>query len=347
MKHSNIAIFIPHNGCPHQCSFCNQRTISGATEQPSVDDVRKAVTVALSSPDFDGANAEIAFFGGSFTAIDKEYMIQLLRAAYEFVNNKKIAGIRVSTRPDAISCEVLDILRHYGVTSIELGAQSMRDDVLKMNKRGHSAEDVVKASRLIREYGFSLGLQMMTGLYGDDNEGAIYTAHRLAELHPDTMRIYPTVVLEGTELADKMLSGEYNPQGYEAAVDLCANLLEFFERQNIRVIKLGLHASDGVDGSRVGGAYHPAFRELCEGRIYLHKMRRYLAENYPHGGEFVVHVDRREISKACGQKKCNIAALAEMGWNIKIKGEYFTNGEKERRVCKFESIHQQDSAPPA
>lgn len=345
MKHSNIALFIPHNGCPHQCSFCNQRTISGATEQPSADDVRKAVKVALSSPKFDGANAEIAFFGGSFTAIDREYMIELLQAAYEFVCDGRVAGIRASTRPDAISCDILDILRQYGVTSIELGAQSMRDEVLQMNKRGHSAKDVVKASRLIREYGFSLGLQMMTGLYGDDNEGAIYTAHRLAELYPDTMRIYPTVVLEGTELADKMRSGEYVPQGYEEAADLCAELLEFFERQNIRVIKLGLHASDGVAGSRVGGAYHPAFRELCEGRIYLNKIRRYLAENYPQGGEFIVHVDRREISKVCGQKKCNIVALADGGWNVNIKGEDFENGEKERRVCKFEPIYQQDIAP--
>lgn len=347
MKHSNIAVFIPHNGCPHRCSFCNQRTISGASEQPIADDVRKAVNIALCSPNFDGSNAEIAFFGGSFTTIDREYMIELLEAAYEFVSDGRVAGIRVSTRPDAISREILDILRRYGVTSIELGAQSMRDDVLQMNKRGHSAEDIVNASRLIKEYGFSLGLQMMTGLYGDDDNGAVYTAHKIAELQPDTVRIYPTVVLEGTELADRMRRGEYSPQNYMEATDLCAALLEFFEDRNIRVIKLGLHASDGVDGSRVGGAYHPAFREICEGRIYLNKMRRYLKENYPSGGSFIVRVDRREISKACGQKKCNIAALLEDGWDVKIKGEDFTNGEKERRVCKFEPIYQQNPAASA
>ncbi|MDD6395705.1 MAG: radical SAM protein [Firmicutes bacterium] len=347
MKHANIALFIPHNGCPHQCSFCNQRTISGATEQPSADDVRAAVNTALSSKNFDGANAEIAFFGGSFTAIDRDYMIELLQAAHEFIAGGKVAGIRISTRPDAISAEILDILGQYGVTSIELGAQSMRDEVLLMNKRGHSAEDVVNASDLIKKYGFSLGLQMMTGLYGDDNCGAVYTAQRIAQLQPDTVRIYPTVVLEGTELADKMRDGDYMPQGYGDAADLCAELLEFFEQRNIRVIKLGLHASDGVDGNRVGGAYHPAFRELCEGRIYLNKMRRYLAENYPQGGDFVVYVDKRELSKACGQKKCNIAALSEGGWSVKIKGKDFENGEKERRVCKFEPIHQQNSATPA
>ncbi len=340
MKHSNIALFIPHNGCPHQCSFCNQRTISGATEQTSADDVRAAVNTALLSPNFDRANAEIAFFGGSFTAIDRNYMIELLQAAYEFVEQGKVVGVRISTRPDAISREILDILKQYGVTSIELGAQSMRDDVLGMNKRGHSANDVVNASNLIKEYGFALGLQMMTGLYGDDDNGAIYTAQRIAELQPNTVRIYPTVVLDGTELADKMHRGEYIPQGYEEAANLCAELLEFFEKRNIRVIKLGLHASDGVDENRVGGAYHPAFRELCEGRIYLNKMRCYLEENYPNGGDFIVYVDKREISKACGQKKCNISALAEGGWNVKIKGEDFENGEKERRVCKFEPLYQ-------
>ncbi len=340
MKHANIALFIPHNGCPHQCSFCNQRTISGASEQPTSDDVRAAVNTALSSTKFDGTKTEIAFFGGSFTAIERGYMIELLEAAFEFVKSGDVSGIRVSTRPDAIDREILDILKAYGVTSIELGAQSMRDEVLEMNRRGHSAQDVVNSSNLIKQYGFSLGLQMMTGLYGDDDEGAIYTAHRLAELRPDTVRIYPTVVLEGTELAERMREGDYRPQNYEGAADLCAHLLEFFEGEGINVIKLGLHASDGVDGNKVGGAYHPAFRELCEGRIYLNKIRGYLKENYPDGGEFTVYVDKREISKASGQKKCNVSALAEEGWRIKIKGEDFNSGEKWRRLCKIEPIYQ-------
>lgn len=340
MNHANIALFIPHNGCPHQCSFCNQRTISGASEQPTADDVRAAVNTALSSPKFDGTRSEIAFFGGSFTAIDRGYMLELLKAAHEFVEGDKVSGIRVSTRPDAIDAEILDILKAYGVTSIELGAQSMRDKVLEMNGRGHSVQDVVNASHLIKQYGFSLGLQMMTGLYGDDDEGAVYTARRIAELRPDTVRIYPTVVLEGTELAEKMHSGDYNPQDYEGAANLCAGLLEFFEDIGIKVIKLGLHASDGVDGNKVGGAYHPAFRELCEGRIYLNKIRRYLTENYPDGGDFIIYVDRREISKASGQKKCNISSLAEGGWRVKIKGEDFDEGERKRRLCKIEPIHQ-------
>ena len=259
-RHSNISVFIPHNGCPHRCAFCNQRTISGAARQPTADDVRRAVHTALASPRFEGANAEIAFFGGSFTAIHREYMTELLEAAHEFIADGKVAGIRVSTRPDAIDDDVLKILKKYGVTSIELGAQSMKDEVLRLNRRGHTAQDVVDASHLIKQYGFSLGLQMMTGLYGDDNVGARYTARQLAALRPDTVRIYPTVVLEGTELAEKMRTGDYRPQGYEDAAKLCAQLLRFFEQKRINVIKLGLHASDGVVGNMVGGAYHPAFR---------------------------------------------------------------------------------------
>ena len=177
-------------------------------EQPTADDVRAAVDTALTSPKFDGALAEIAFFGGSFTAIERGYLLELLGAAHEFVRGGAVAGIRISTRPDAIDGEILDILKQYGVTAIELGAQSMRDEVLRLNRRGHTARDVVNSARLIQQYGFSLGLQMMTGLYGDDDEGARDTARKLAELQPDTVRIYPTVVLKGTELAEKMRTGE-------------------------------------------------------------------------------------------------------------------------------------------
>lgn len=338
-RHANISVFIPHNGCPHQCAFCNQRTISGAVSQPSADDVRQAVATALASPRFDGANAEIAFFGGSFTAIDRGYMVELLEAALAFVRDGSVAGIRISTRPDAIDPEVLALLRQYGVTSIELGAQSMRDEVLALNKRGHSAQDVAEASRLIRQYGFSLGLQMMTGLYGDDDEGARRTARAIASLHPDTVRIYPTVVLEGTELAEKMRCGDYRPQGVEEAAALCAELLAFFEEKGIQVIKLGLHASDGVEGSMVGGAYHPAFRELCEGILYYRLMRAILSEQYPDGGDFTVYVAKGELSKAAGQKKRNLLRLAEEGWHVRIRENEAINGE-ERRKYQIEPLSQ-------
>ena len=299
--------------------------------------MRLAVNTAIASPRFIAEESEIAFFGGSFTAIARDYMLELLEAANEFIVDGKVSGIRVSTRPDAIDDEVLRILKKYGVTSIELGAQSMRDEVLSMNRRGHTALDVVNASQLIKKYSFSLGLQMMTGLYGDDNHGARYTARQLAALRPDTVRIYPTVVLEGTELAEKMRSGEYTPQGYEDAARLCAGLLRYFEQRGINVIKLGLHASEGVESSMVGGAYHPAFRELCEGILYYRLMKEELSEQYPDGGDFVAYVPTQDISKAVGQKKRNLFQLAEEGWHVVVKGDDGIEGT-ERRRCKIRRL---------
>ncbi len=177
-KHSNISIFVPHIGCPNKCSFCNQRYITGVCKGPGADDVGAAAAAAQSSKGYDPATTEIAFFGGSFTAINRNYMTDLLEAAAVFVRDGSVRGIRISTRPDAIDEEILGILKGYGVTSIELGAQSMNDRVLKMNNRGHTVRDVENASALIKRHGFELGLQMMTGLYGDSDSSAIHTAER-------------------------------------------------------------------------------------------------------------------------------------------------------------------------
>ena len=167
MKHANVSIFVPHNGCPHQCSFCSQRSITGQQSQPTPEDVRRTLDQAVRDLGERIHESEIAFFGGSFTAIDRRYMISLLDTAYQYVKQYNFTGIRLSTRPDAVDAEVLRLLRDYGVTSIELGAQSMDDRILGLNGRGHTSRDVEEASALIQEFGFSLGLQMMTGLYGD------------------------------------------------------------------------------------------------------------------------------------------------------------------------------------
>lgn len=195
-----MALFIPHNGCPHKCTFCNQRNIVGQAYQPNADDVTNAVKIAVDSLKENTKEAEIAFFGGSFTAIDREYMLELLDATKPFINSFK--GIRLSTRPDCIDDEIVSLLKSYKVTSIELGAQSMDDEVLKLNERGHTADDVRNACRIIKNYGISLGLQMMTGLYGSDFYKDIYTADEFIKLRPDTVRIYPTVIMQDTELAN-------------------------------------------------------------------------------------------------------------------------------------------------
>lgn len=299
------------------CSFCNQKTISGSAKKLKKEDIDDAVKIATER-EYDKSNSEIAFFGGSFTAIDKEYMTYLLDSAYPYVKNGLFKGIRCSTRPDAIDDEVLTLLKKYGVTAIELGAQSMSDTVLAMNDRGHTSDDVVRASELIKAHGFELGLQMMTGLYGDTDETAIATAEKIISLKPETVRIYPTVVLENTRLASLYEKGEYTPQTVDEAVKLCSVLLGMFGGAHIKVIRLGLHSGGNVEEGFVAGAYHPAFRELCESRLYFEKCRELIKKNNI-TGNITIYVRPSEISKMTGQKRSNIESLSEMGIFAKIK----------------------------
>ena len=319
MKHSNISIFVPHIGCPHLCSFCDQRTISGAQHAPTGDEVREICRKALSEVK-EPENAEIAFFGGSFTAVPHDYMLELLCAAHEFVGEGKFRGIRCSTRPDCIDPEVLQLLKSFGVTAIELGAQSMDDDVLELNERGHTSADVENACVLIRAFGFELGLQMMIGLYGSTPEKEWASVERIAALTPDTVRIYPVVVLRNTRLGELFLSGEYKPFSFEKAVEIASAAMVMFEGSGISVIKCGLHASEFVEHDMIGGFYHPAFRELCEALIYRHNIEFVLkSENV--SGSAVIAVNDRCISKAAGQKRSNIAFFEERGVNIKLVGD--------------------------
>ena len=321
MKHANVALFVPHNGCPHQCSFCNQRSITGCLAQPTPQDVLNAVQVAKSSLGEQTKNAEIAFFGGSFTAIERGYMISLLDAASPFIKDGTFAGIRISTRPDAIDDEILTLLKTYGVTAIELGAQSMDDRVLSLNGRGHSAEQVETASNIIKAYHFTLGLQMMTGLFGDTAQGAVQTAHKLAALRPETVRIYPTIVMRGTELGEKYLAGEFQTLSLDETVSLCAGLLEFFEEQGISVIRLGLHSSSELERDMIAGPWHPAFRELCESRRLLQKITAFLIKNHTPQGSITICVNPKTLSAAIGQHKSNLSSLLTLGYKTIIKSD--------------------------
>lgn len=316
MKHINVALFVPDEGCPHRCSFCNQKTISGKTKKLTVEDIDEAVNIASENGDGKG---EIAFFGGSFTAISKEYMTSLLERAKLYIDEGLFEGIRISTRPDCITEEILTVLKEYGVTSIELGCQSMSDEVLLKNGRGHTSEDVVKSAKLIKSYGFELGVQMMTGLYGDSDEESIKTAEKLIALSPDTARIYPTVVLEGTQLCELYENGEYKPQTVDEAAELCARLIPMFEEKGIRIIRLGLHSGGNVEDGFVAGAYHPAFKEICESKIYLREILNIIEkENIPKGN-ITLTVNRKCVSALVGQKRCNIEKLRSMGYVCNIE----------------------------
>ncbi len=315
MKHVNIALFVPHAGCPHTCIFCDQRAISGRAAPLTAADIAAACRTAAACP-HDPENSEIAFFGGSFTAVPPALMHMCLDAAAPFLG-RDFAGIRVSTRPDAVDPAVLGLLKQKGVTAIELGAQSMDDAVLALNERGHTAADTVRAAELIRSYGFSLGLQMMTGMYGGDPAKDTETARRFLDLRPDTVRIYPTVVLEGTRLCGLFRAGEYTPPTLGESVRLCADLLLMFRQAGIPVIRLGLHAGGGVGPNYVAGPYHPAFRELCEGEIYKDAVDALLRGLPP--GRVTVAVRPGDASRAAGHRGCNKAYFKEKGYTVKIK----------------------------
>ena len=300
-------VFIPHLGCPHSCVFCNQRAITGTAADEALDQLNSLIEC----PPQEGAY-ELAFYGGSFTAIPLAQQLRFLEAAQRARDAGSISSIRLSTRPDAIHSEVLERLRQYGVGTIELGAQSMQDKVLRASGRGHSAEDVRIASRMIREAGFQLVLQMMTGLPEDDDEGAVSTARELIALHPDAVRIYPTVIVRGTELEKRWKDGSYREHTVEDAVRVCARLLPLFEEAEIPVIRLGLNPTDELSGgAALAGAYHPALGELVRSRILRNQAEKLLREMGCKGKSVTICVPPRQLSQMIGQKRCNVEWLKE------------------------------------
>ncbi len=312
LKHSNISIFVPHIGCPNKCSYCNQKHITGTFKAPTVRDVAIGVKNAQINPNYCPETTEIAYFGGSFTAINRNYMMRLLRVANRFVKNGTVSGIRISTRPDAIDEEILTLLKEYGVTSIELGAQSLNDRVLRMNNRGHTSADVEKASKLIREFGFQLGLQIMTGLYGDNDDSTIKTAEKIIALKPDTVRIYPTIVLKDTDLAALYADRIYKPQTLNNAINLASKLYKMFTENDIKVIRLGIHSI--VEDAYIAGPWHPAFSELCQSQIMLNEVLSQITQK----GRYILYVGKSDVSKMIGQKKCNLMHLENLGFNCRV-----------------------------
>ena len=307
MRKSIIPVFIPHLGCPHDCVFCNQKRISGSLLPASPEDGVKAIDEALEKCE----NAELAFYGGSFTAISMDEQCALLSAAAPYLAAGRITSIRVSTRPDAISEDILSLLWDRGVRTIELGSQSMMDCVLSASWRGHTAADTEKAAKMIKSRGFSLVLQMMTGLPGSDREKDIITAEKIAALKPDGVRIYPTVIIRDTALADMWAEGKYEEHSVEAAAEVCSEILPIFEKAGIKVIRLGLNPSDELSGGdALGGAYHPALGEIVKSRVLLKKAREAL-KGVKAGENVVLRVNPSCLSQMIGQKRSNIIKLSE------------------------------------
>ena len=321
-----IPVFVPHLGCPNNCTFCNQKSISGQIKNITEEDVKQTIETFLKSFKDDKIEREIAFFGGSFTGIDKEIQEKLLKIAYEYVKEQKVSGIRVSTRPDYIDKERLQLLKKYGVRTIELGVQSTNDYILRKCKRGHTFEDVKKASKLIRKNGFTLGHQMMIGLPESTRLDELRTAKDLAKLKPKMIRLYPVLVIKNTELEEEYKNGNYEPVSLKQAIEVCKELTYFFEKKKIRIIRVGLQNTDlisnpeKIESEVVAGPYHEAFGQLVEDNIWYDKMLDKIKKINTKVIEAEILVNPANANNVIGHKRENIIKLKETyDLDLKVK----------------------------
>ena len=312
-----IPVFVPHLGCPNDCIFCNQKSISGQMKMITKEDVKNTIEFYLKNIKDKEAHKEVAFFGGSFTGIEPEKQEEFLEAAYEYIKKGKIDSIRISTRPDYINKEVLKRLKKYKVQTIELGVQSANDYILERSGRGHSFEDVKRASRLIRWYGFKLGHQMMVGLPESTRIDEINTAKQLIKLKPKMVRIYPVLVIKNTKLEKEYNAGKYQPIPLVQAVEVCKELYKMFTKKKIEVIRVGLQNTDEISSPEneksqvVAGPYHPAFRQLIEAGLWYDVILNKIKKLNIKVKEVEVIVNPVDVNNVVGHKRENIIKLKD------------------------------------
>jgi histone acetyltransferase (RNA polymerase elongator complex component) len=302
-SHYIIPIFVPHEGCPHDCVFCNQNSITGSTTKVTSEFVQSTVEDYLITIPSQNRVLEISFFGGTFTAINIEKQKELLAVAKHYKDLGVIDFIRLSTRPDYIDENILCLLKEYSVDIIELGVQSLDSEVLYKSARGHTEKDVEEASILIKSFGFTLGHQIMLGLPGDSFEKDIYTTREIIKLSPDICRIYPSLVIKDTPMELMYNKGIYKPYTLDEAIYISKILYGMLIVNNINVIRIGLQPTEEIntDGEIIAGPFHPAFRELVEGSIYNDMLLEYSPKNYL--GDIEVIISNRDISKLYAYKK--------------------------------------------
>lgn len=326
-----IPIFVPHKGCPNDCVFCNQKKITGQSEAYDYKKVDDEIKKAISTINFDNKpDVEIAFYGGSFTAIDSESQISFLKIANSYLEKYDINGIRISTRPDYINDEILLRLKKYGVKTIELGVQSLSEKVLRLSNRGHSSKCVYESSKLIKNYGFKLGIQLMIGLPGDTKKTAIKTAKKVVDIKPDIARIYPTLIIKDTELLDMYEKGVYKPLELKEAVFLSKEIYKKLFLANINVIRIGLQPTENIlyGEDVVEGPFHSAFRELVISAFIFDLIKEEINEEKYEEVEF--ELNNKDISYLVGNKKINKKLIKEELGIKKIKIK--PNNEIERGI---------------
>lgn len=309
-KQVTIPIFIAHQGCPHQCVFCNQYRISGTSKAPRPDSINKTIEEYLTTVDLNDTWLELAFFGGSFTALDISLQEDYLKAVLPWRENGTLNGLRLSTRPDAISQEILDLLLKYQVTTVELGIQSFNDNTLLSSNRGHTAADSRNAIDLIKKNNLGLVIQLMLGLPGDSNINALDSANEAIAYKPQGVRLYPTVVFPDTRLAEMYNAGTYTPLNLEAAVELTADLVEMFDNADIPVIRTGLHTLEFSEANSIlAGPYHTAFGFMVKSRIkrrmLVSAIKQYCGD-HPAEKKIAVSVPVKEHEEYIGLARSNI-----------------------------------------
>ena len=308
MRHLNIPIFVPHLGCPNACVFCNQRKISGK-DTFSLCGVREEIERVLATVR-EGDEVEIAFFGGSFTAIERSLMLSLLEIGREYIDQGRVCALRCSTRPDSIDEETLSELSSYGMKTVELGVQSISDEVLFASGRGHTREDIIRACDLVRASGMDLVCQMMLGLPKSTRESDLETARFIVDSGAVAARIYPTVVLRESVLHQMLLDGCYEALSLDEAILRGADALEALTDGGVYPLRIGLCASEGLSaGDAVAGAYHPALGELIRSELYYRKIKK-IVRGSGREGAFRIGVSPLALSQAIGQHKSNLLRLA-------------------------------------
>lgn len=304
-----IPIFVPHKGCPHNCIFCNQKRITGQIQMQTESDIDNQISRYLKTIKRDNVNIEIAFFGGSFTAIPKKEQNQYLSIANKYLKNGDINAIRLSTRPDYINNDILDNLKKFGVSIVELGVQSMDEEVLSASQRGHSTKDTISAINTLKEKEFTIGVQLMVGLPNDSKSKCLETTRQVVSLKPEFTRIYPALVIKDTYMEFLYKSGRYEPLELFEAVDICREMLINFESNDINVIRIGLQPTNDMQLGKniVAGPYHPSFRQLVENEIYK-GMIAFVLNIAKVTSDSVVTITSgsRNYSNVIGQKKSNI-----------------------------------------
>lgn len=317
-KHAIIPVFISHRGCPNDCVFCNQKKITARQGDVTRQDVINTIETYMSTlKDMNLECIEISFYGGSFTGIPIKEQNEYLSIAYEYKKKGIIDKIHMSTRPDYIDREILDNLKRFEVDVIELGVQSFADDVLLASNRGHTSDAVYAACDLIKEYGFTLGIQLMVGLPGDSKETCIYSARETVKIKPELARIYPTVIIDDTELLEMYKRGEYNALSLEDAIDISKEMYLILDEAGINIMRVGLKSTDIINenGAVTAGTYHPAFRQLVEGQIAKERIESQITSQ---DKEVTVICNSMDISNAAGHKGCNKSYYKEKYPGLKM-----------------------------